>query len=259
MLYFFTIIIIATIIYTINKDYKNDLRQGVEKHGGMLSKYHILIDYFTLHPASKIIKQTNSSIVIGSSTITVYIDYVAGDTEIQIKVEQPIVGKFSKTWKFPNGYPQKKMIEEIENYLEWKMKEYDNIIKKSESNFYSTELFKSNVHSFNTISVYSPKEEYTSYKEILTVEEFCAQQGVSNISVRANHKNINEKTGQPNLFMTWGAGATGAVALKVQQNFHEHQEGPSRPLIGLFEVNGEDVYILFDQSEEPEETFSLNI
>jgi hypothetical protein len=30
-----------------------------------------------------------------------------------------MIGNYSKKWIFPDGYPQEKMIQDIENYCDW--------------------------------------------------------------------------------------------------------------------------------------------
>ena len=39
----------------------------------------------------------------------------------------PLLGSVNKKWSFPDGYPQEKIIEEIENYLTWQMSQLKKI------------------------------------------------------------------------------------------------------------------------------------
>ena len=124
------ILILATvvyIIYLINKDNKEEVKTHVTNQGGMLNKYNLLVEYFTTHPSSKITKVSNDGIEISSSTVNAQIDYVGGKTEIYLKAYLPLVGHISNKWNFPKGYPQIKMIEEIENYLNWQVENMEKI------------------------------------------------------------------------------------------------------------------------------------
>lgn len=248
MLWAFIIALIVFIIYNIYKEQKEDLGPGVENNGGMLLKYSSLLNYFTQHHAGKITKCTSSRVIIRSSTMIVYIDYVTGDTEVLINAELPTLSKFSKRWKFPNWYPQDKMIEEIENFLEWKMDGFNKTIKNIRSNH---KELKQSASLFSTgVSDNQPVKEETIYKVVLTVEEFLAQTGAKGIEVKADPKSINEKTGKNNLFMVYGE-QIGAVSTKIQQKFYEEGIGPDNPMIGMSEdKNGKRHFTLFNESDE---------
>lgn len=90
-------------------------------------------------------------------------------------------------------------------------------------------------------------------KKSWTVEEFLEEFKVKGgLDVVPNPQKINEITGQPNLFLSFrteDGNATGAVANKVQQHIIETGKAPARPMIGLFEVEGEEIYTLYDQGE----------
>ena len=46
----------------------------------------------------------------------------------------PQLGCQKKKWVFPDGYPQEKMIEEIDNYATWQV---EQMLKASENNQYT--------------------------------------------------------------------------------------------------------------------------
>ncbi len=121
------ITVVAYIIYKIGKENKEDVQTGVTDYGGMKIKYEVLVNYLTQHPSSKITKLTSDRITISSPTATFDLDYVAGDLEINMRAFLPILGNIKKNWKYPDGYPQEKIITEIENYLDWKMDEYKEL------------------------------------------------------------------------------------------------------------------------------------
>jgi len=127
----FVIAIVGYIIYQINKDYNHSVKTGVTNQGGMLQKYSLLIEYFTAN-SLKVTKVSKSSVTVTTPTMTIWIDYVDGATDVSLKGLVPIAGNISKKWNFPRGYPQEKMIEEIENYLNWQM---DNIKKISGNDY----------------------------------------------------------------------------------------------------------------------------
>lgn len=115
--------VVGYIIYSMNKDYKTDLQTNVHNHDGMKRKYNLLIEYATAHPSAKITKQSISHITIASINSVMLIDYVGGKTEIRLTVNYPVLGVVSKKWEFEDNYPQEMMIEEIENYLTWRLQQ----------------------------------------------------------------------------------------------------------------------------------------
>ena len=121
MIWIIIIVVAIFIIYRINKNYKESVNTHVAAYGGMRGKYDLLVQYFTQSPGARISKLTRDNITVSSSSMTVYIDNVAGDTEIRIKAYMPIVGNISKRWVYPPQYPQEKIIQEIESYLEWEI------------------------------------------------------------------------------------------------------------------------------------------
>lgn len=100
-------------------------------------------------------------------------------------------------------------------------------------------------------------------KKSWTVEEFLEEFKVKGgLDVVPNPQKINEITGQPNLFLSFrteDGNATGAVANKVQQHIIETGKAPARPMIGLFEVEGEEIYTLYDQGEGNSPILTLTV
>jgi hypothetical protein len=121
------IVIVIFLIFSFRKDYKENVQTNITNLGGMKNKYKILIEYLTAYPSSKITKLTQDSIVISAPTMTFHIDYVGTNTEIELFAFMPLIGKFSKKWKYPDDFPQDKIIQEIENYLEWEISKMKNI------------------------------------------------------------------------------------------------------------------------------------
>ena len=118
------------LVRTMGGDYYDEY---VDKHitsfGGMRVKYKPLIDYLIEPQGARIVKEANEYIVISSSCWTVNINYSAGDLIISLKGSMPLIGQFSKKWTYPSGYPQDKMIGEMENYMTWLMEEYQRLSK----------------------------------------------------------------------------------------------------------------------------------
>jgi hypothetical protein len=135
MWFLIIITIIGFIIYSFTKDHNEIVKTNVTNYGGMKEKYKILVEYLTQHPSSRISQITKDSIIISSSTYTFTIDYMGNGTEINLKGFFPIIGKYSKRWKYPERYPQEKIIEEIENYLDWKMNEFKKMAESDPSQY----------------------------------------------------------------------------------------------------------------------------
>ena len=100
-------------------------------------------------------------------------------------------------------------------------------------------------------------------KKSWTVEEFLEEFEVKGgLDVVPNPQKINEITGQPNLFLSFrteDGNVIGAVANKVQQHIIETRKAPARPMIGLFEVEGEEIYTLYDQGEGNSPILTLTV
>lgn len=120
------IAIVGFIVYSITKDYKNDVKENVTNYGGMLLKYNTLIDYLK-SGGVHIQKVTTNSVLLSSQNMNWSLDYVASNLEVRMKGLMPVLGNIDKRWVFPDSYPQEKMIIEIENYLTWKMEQLKKI------------------------------------------------------------------------------------------------------------------------------------
>jgi hypothetical protein len=121
------VLIILFLVFSFKNDYKENVRANVTMQGGMENKYRILINYLLSEPSSRILKLSDDSIVVSSPGYTFNIDYVGNNTEIALNAVLPVLGQFSNKWKYPDGYPQEKIIEEIENFLDWKITELKKI------------------------------------------------------------------------------------------------------------------------------------
>lgn len=123
MIWVIIIVIVFIFIFSVNKDYKKSVDTHVTSQGGMLGKYKILLEYYADPSMAKIAEVTKSSVTVSYlnnnrlNHVILYISNVAGNTEISLKGLSPIAGDFSKKWKFPPGYPQEKMIQDIENHV----------------------------------------------------------------------------------------------------------------------------------------------
>lgn len=126
MWWIFGIVTVGFIIYLINKDSKEEVQTKVTNQGGMLQKYNILVNHFVNGLPAKITKVTKDSVVITASATEVYLDYVGGNLEVELRGVAPVIGKYSKKWKYPSGYSQEKIIEEIENYTSWLLEKVMN-------------------------------------------------------------------------------------------------------------------------------------
>ena len=124
------IVIVAFVIYRIRKSHTERVTAEVSRFGGMLEKYKTIVDYLK-DSGTAIQKVTKDSVVLASRSMTWYLDYVSPNLEVQMKGFLPILGNVSKRWVFPSGYPQEKMIEEINNYAEWQLREMQKLAENN--------------------------------------------------------------------------------------------------------------------------------
>lgn len=113
------IIIVVFVIYLIRKGHDEDVQTYVTNFGGMQEKYKILIEWLNSYGLT-ITKLTKDHVTLSGRSIYC-IDDLRGVTHIRLYSSLPVIGKISKNWKFPSGYPQEKMIKEIENYLQFEL------------------------------------------------------------------------------------------------------------------------------------------
>jgi len=124
------VVIVLIVVYLINKDYKSDLNRNVTGQGGMQAKYQTLIIFLTSTTSGEVSKLTSNHVEITTKNMKFFIDYVGGDTELLVKGVLPLLGNFSNKWKFQVGYPQEKMIKEIENYFDWQLEKLKSLDKE---------------------------------------------------------------------------------------------------------------------------------
>ncbi len=121
-----TLGVIGLIIFIVNNDHNDHVKTHVSNQGGMITKYHTVVDYLKSSGMS-VHKVTKDGIVIGSKSMTWTLDYVGYNLEIRMQGFMPLLGSVNKKWAFPDGYPQEKIIEEIENYLTWQISQLKKI------------------------------------------------------------------------------------------------------------------------------------
>lgn len=110
------IVVIGIIVFNINNDHKEHVKTNIADYGGMKRKYEMIICY--LESSGLSIKRTTiDSIVLSSNSSVWTLDYVGHNLEVRMKGYMPLLGNINKKWIFPDSYPQKQMIEEIENYF----------------------------------------------------------------------------------------------------------------------------------------------
>lgn len=79
-------------------------------------------------------KATKSSVILSSQSMTWTLDYVGYNLEVQMNGFLPMLGKINHKWIFHDGYPQDKMIEEIENYMDW---QFGQLVNAAHTNPYN--------------------------------------------------------------------------------------------------------------------------
>lgn len=134
MWWFTVLVIVGIIIYKINKDYKEHVETHITRFGGMRKKYNLIVDYLLSNGLS-IQKETKDGLVFSSNSMTWMIDQVGYNLEIRLKGFMPFLGNYSKKWIFPSGYPQEKIIEEFENYSQWQMTQFIELMKDHDDNY----------------------------------------------------------------------------------------------------------------------------
>lgn len=130
MLWIIIIVVVGYVIYLVNKDHKEHVQTHVSNYGGMLEKYSILIKYLQ-SGGLRIQKVSTDSVILSSNSMNWTLDYVGNNLEIRMKGYMPLYGNINKKWIFQDGYPQEKMVEEIENYMTWQMDQVQKSLKNN--------------------------------------------------------------------------------------------------------------------------------
>lgn len=127
------ILIICFIGYFIYFLRKRDqmLQRQVDINGGMAKKYEYLIESMTNEPGAKVIKVTRDHILIRLNLPTAsrsffYITENFNLVRIEIDVISIMTGTLKHKWEFDHDFPQEKMVEEIQEFIQGKAKEMFN-------------------------------------------------------------------------------------------------------------------------------------
>ena len=118
-------IIITIVIFIIGLFLYDTSKQStqIKKEGGMRIKYRDLITYIISQDSkTRIFQETSNSITVGVSNIggtTLFIlTQTYGKLTVQWKVDNPIFGKHSMAWDFPEYGDQETMMARIMNDLD---------------------------------------------------------------------------------------------------------------------------------------------
>jgi len=110
------ILIVIAIIAKFAFD-KNEVNQRVNKQGGMLNKFKVLISHFTDADSTKIFKVTNDTVILGQSgpsgSTTFTIMQAFSKVNIKWKVESIVFGNHGLEWEFHEYKDQNEMAEII--------------------------------------------------------------------------------------------------------------------------------------------------
>ena len=119
--------VIGYIIYNFFQDRDHMLQRQVDMNGGMAKKYECLISRLTSESTAKVVKVTRDHIHIrstGQSTATnFFITESLNSVEIEWVGQSALLGTHKHKWTFVHNYPQEKMLNEIEEYMQWKSKQ----------------------------------------------------------------------------------------------------------------------------------------
>lgn len=140
MFWIFLIAIIIAVVLVINKEHKEVVKKNVVNYGGMRVKYAELISYLSQGAAMS--KETKDSIALRSSNMAWYLDLVGDEIEIKMTGYMPMLGKVSHKWVYPHDFPQNKMIQDIENYVDWTIKQFVSSIENNPNEYSGFELNK---------------------------------------------------------------------------------------------------------------------
>lgn len=174
---FWIVLIIGVLGYILYNSFRHKdqvLKIQVDMQGGMAKKYEYIIDRLTKYPTAKVVKVTRDHIHIQSidqSTITdFYITECYNSVQIKWEVRMAMLGKHNHKWSFVHNYPQDKIINEIEEYLEWNLKQMIGI---STSSLIEPEQY-----------VVYPKSEKNKEESL---QRICSRFGCSNEDVRIKY------------------------------------------------------------------------
>lgn len=119
--------IVAYIIYSFSRDRNKMLQRQVDMQGGMAKKYEYLIEKLTETPGAKVVQVTRDHIHIRAAGQTTATNFLITEgfnsVEIEWVGQMAMLGTHKHRWTFPHNYPQQKMFEEIEEFMEWKLKQ----------------------------------------------------------------------------------------------------------------------------------------
>ena len=132
MIWILILAVIVWLLFKFAKEHNEHIQTHVTNYGGMDEKYSILIE-FLQGAGMHITKMGKNNIELKSNNVNCLIYYIGTNLEVLLVSNIPQLGCQKKKWVFPDGYPQEKMIEEIDNYATWQV---EQMVRTSENNQY---------------------------------------------------------------------------------------------------------------------------
>ena len=133
MIWILILAVIVWLLFKFVKEHNEHIQTHVTNYGGMDEKYSVLIE-FLQGAGMHITKLGASSIELKnkaeSANCVMY--YIGTHLEILFITNMPLLGYQKKKWVFPDGYPQEKMIEEIDNYANWQVQQMMKVSDNSQ-------------------------------------------------------------------------------------------------------------------------------
>ena len=132
MIWILIVAVVLWLFFKFTKEQNKHIASHVTNYGGMEQKYDLLLE-FLKGAGMQITKRGKNNIELKSNNVNCLIYYIGTNLEVLLVSNMPQLGCQKKKWVFPDGYPQEKMIEEIDNYATWQV---EQMLKASENNQY---------------------------------------------------------------------------------------------------------------------------
>ena len=128
MIWILIVAVVLWLFFKFTKEQNKHIASHVTNYGG-----NDLLLEFLKGAGMQITKMGKNNIELKSNNVNCLIYYIGTNLEVLLVSNMPQLGCQKKKWVFPDGYPQEKMIEEIDNYATWQV---EQMLKASENNQY---------------------------------------------------------------------------------------------------------------------------
>ncbi|MCD8274239.1 MAG: hypothetical protein LUC96_04505 [Alistipes sp.] len=130
MIWILILAVLVWLLFKFAKEQNEHIQTHIVDYGGMDVKYAVLLG-FLQNTGMHITKLGRNNVELDYAKTRCLIYYIGTNLEILLITNISGLGCFEKKWVFPDGYPENKMIEEIDSYADWRLEQLKQISRNN--------------------------------------------------------------------------------------------------------------------------------